>query len=89
MSRTKLPKNSMSPNKGRGRGRSRDNDMSSNNIKSALDYSTLDILKNIKDKKEREREVPNSCQMFNKGRHLDNLVKNEDTCQDDIKHNKS
>lgn len=87
MSRTKLPKNSMSPNK--GRGRSRDNDMSSNNIKSALDYSTLDILKNIKDKKEREREVPNSCQMFNKGRHLDNLVKNEDTCQDDIKHNKS
>lgn len=77
----------MSPNK--GRGRSRDNDMSSNNIKSALDYSTLDILKDIKGKKKSEREVSNSCQILNKGRHIVNLVKNSDTCQDDIKHNKS
>jgi len=77
----------MSPNKGRGRSRS--NDMSSNNIKSALDYSTLDILKDIKGKKKSEREVSNSCQILNKGRLIENLVKNEDTCQDDIKNNKS
>lgn len=40
VSRTKLPKNSMSPHHNKAarvRGRSRDNDMSSTNIKSALD----------------------------------------------------
>lgn len=68
----------------RVRGRSRDNDMSSTNIKSALDQSTLEILKNMSNKK--ERDVSNSCQMLNKGNQFqNNQVKNEDTCVDNNK----
>jgi hypothetical protein len=45
-----LPKNSLSPK----RSRSKSNDLSSHNVRTALDHSTLEILKNVSNKKNRK-----------------------------------
>jgi len=69
VSRTKIPKNSMSPS---GRARSRSNDQSSHNIRSALDYSTLDFLKNLSGKKNKDfNSINNNSTNNNISKDLD------------------
>lgn len=66
-----MPKNSVSPHKNKVidhkiRGRSRSNDQSSHNVKSALDHSTLEILKSMSNKKQKERSTSQNNQNINK-----------------------